>query len=287
MHAEQRRPAVFPAEHARSPWTNVQRATAAIVAALVLSYAAARRLAPGALQLWGWVLIVGLLTWAVSAIWMVSPSRRRFHTTITVGAAVSTIVFLSAPAAGGVGALMILLGVLLSVAAGIVEGVRGLLRRQATRASALIPGAALVYLGAVLVVADNLIAVPLAVPPEEWAVDRQLAYMSQTDQADRRAARIVVDGRRDRLRRARVLALDAAGAITGGLSAYHAALILQHGDCSTHFRRAYELAQAASSGGVDATWLARAAWDRWQMSMGRPGAYGTQKLLSVSAGDCH
>lgn len=282
MRPEQRGMAVFPGKHARSTWTNVQHTTAAILAALVLSYAAAHRLAPGAFQLWGWVLMVGLLAWAVSAIWMVSPSRRRFQTTIAVGAAASTIVFLSAPAAGGVGALTILLGVLLSVAAGIVEGARGLVRRQATRASALIPGAALVYLGAVLVVADNLIAVPSAVPPEEWAEERQLAYMSETDQADRRAARIVVDGRRDRLRRARVLALDAAGAIAGGRSAYHAALILQHGDCSSDFRRAYELAMAASAGGVDAAWLARAAWDRWQMSLGRSASYGTQRLVSAA-----
>jgi hypothetical protein len=121
----------------------------------------------------------------------------------------------------------------------------------------------------------------------------ELAALYGADQADRRgpwdttlaAARAQME--RDAARRARVQALVAASAARTAADHYHAAMVLQHGGDSTAYRAAHDLARRAVA--LDPThaparWLVAAAWDRYQLSIGRPQWYGTQGACDLATG---
>jgi hypothetical protein len=91
------------------------------------------------------------------------------------------------------------------------------------------------------------------------SVSDELRYLYETDQRDRLTSHILFNSTRDQTRLQRVLTLDQKGLITAPEAQYHAALILQHGSCPDHFRRAYELSHRAAQAQVpDAQWLSRA-----------------------------
>ncbi len=112
-------------------------------------------------------------------------------------------------------------------------------------------------------------------------VNEELRYLYDMDQIDRNSGRFVLDSTRDKARLQRVLALDRQGAIATPDAQYHAAMLLQHGTCPDHFRRAYELSGAASVALIpNAEWLSHASYDRWMLSIGKPQKYNTQWLIS-------
>ena len=111
----------------------------------------------------------------------------------------------------------------------------------------------------------------------------ELAELYEQDQADRSGGFDSVDwtavSRRDSLRRDRVRELLDADEVRTSEDFRHAAMIFQHGSDTTEYRLAFELARKAvelDSTNAGAKWLVAAAWDRYQMEVGKPQWYGTQ-----------
>lgn len=91
---------------------------------------------------------------------------------------------------------------------------------------------------------------------------------------------MLLDASRDRARLARILELDNAGLVNQPQARHDAALVLLHGACPAHFRRAMSLARAAADAGVPgARQLAKAAEDRWLLSPGRAQRNDTQLVV--------
>jgi len=114
--------------------------------------------------------------------------------------------------------------------------------------------------------------------PRSGTDDPEVAALFRADQGDRTAAPIPPDiMERDAARRARVLALLAAGRVRTPRDFFHAAIVFQHGSLLDHYRLAFELARrAADAGAPGARWLAAAATDRLLMFSDRPQRFGTQ-----------
>ena len=109
----------------------------------------------------------------------------------------------------------------------------------------------------------------------------EMKAIFDADQADRAPGAAAIDwtvvAPRDAARRARTLALVAAGALKSGDDYWHAAFILQHGDTPDDFLLAHTFAViAAARGRADATWIAAASLDRYLQRSGKPQIYGTQ-----------
>jgi hypothetical protein len=157
------------------------------------------------------------------------------------------------------------------------------LRHKPVSVRPLVPPALAVGAGALGLLAGYL-AGPAPVPAESTSPGDQLAYMYKTDQRDRVTLRWF-NTSRDEMRSARVLQLNRDGLILGPEAMLDAAIVLQHGDDSSDYRVAHELAKAACEKGVNSTrwdrgsaeWLAKATYDRWMLSIGKPQVYGTQK----------
>lgn len=65
-------------------------------------------------------------------------------------------------------------------------------------------------------------------------------------------------------------------------SKYAAAMILQHGDKASDYETAYYLAsESYAPGRADSQRLAEAAYDRWQIALGKPQKYGTQSTVKL------
>jgi hypothetical protein len=91
-------------------------------------------------------------------------------------------------------------------------------------------------------------------------VNEELRYLYDMDRINRNSGRFVLDSTRDKARLQRVLALHRQGTIATPDAQYHAAMLLQHGTCPDHFRRAYELSGAASVALIpNAEWLSHAS----------------------------
>jgi hypothetical protein len=129
---------------------------------------------------------------------------------------------------------------------------------------------------------------PSPIPKNETSVSEYLAYMRQTDQSDRKNIKIYFNAlvwgsseamNRDSIRLNKTLKLiENDTAKLGPEDKYNAAMILQHGEKPEHYKKAHELAaQAAKHKIQNATWLKKAAYDRWQLSIGNEQQYGTQK----------
>jgi len=129
---------------------------------------------------------------------------------------------------------------------------------------------------------------PPPVPAEPASSSSELAYICTTDQGDRITLRWLRSGR-DSIRLARVLDMQRSGLINGPVDQLRAALVLQHGTDSMHYRLAHELAKAAYDNWVEtpeqtkgeAEWLMKATYDRWMTSLGKPQVYGTQKEFNI------
>jgi hypothetical protein len=142
--------------------------------------------------------------------------------------------------------------------------------------------AALLLLGAAPLAAQDPAA--LARPS-----NAEMKAIFEADQADRAPAGAAIDWAavtpRDEARRARTLALVAAGALASGDDYWHAAFILQHGSAPEDFLLAHTFAIiAAARGRADATWIAAATLDRYLRESGRPQIYGTQYNFSNETG---
>lgn len=109
----------------------------------------------------------------------------------------------------------------------------------------------------------------------------EMKAIFDADQADRAPGGAGIDWTvvtpRDEARRARTLALVAAGTLASGDDYWHAAFVLQHGSEPNDFLLAHSFAIiAAARGRADATWIAAATLDRYLQKTGRPQIYGTQ-----------
>ncbi|MEA3014819.1 MAG: hypothetical protein QOD42_3364 [Sphingomonadales bacterium] len=119
------------------------------------------------------------------------------------------------------------------------------------------------------------------VADRSWPTNAEMTRLYEADQADRAPGGPAIDWSavtpRDEARRARTLALVAAGALASGDDYWHAAFILQHGREANDFLLAHTFAIiAAARGRADATWIAAATLDRYLQKSGRPQIYGTQ-----------
>jgi hypothetical protein len=118
-----------------------------------------------------------------------------------------------------------------------------------------------------------------------WPTNPEMTAIFEADQADRASGGAAIDWSvvtpRDEARRARTLALVAAGALASGDDYWHAAFVLQHGSEPNDFLLAHTFAVvAAARGRADATWIAAASLDRYLQKSGRPQIYGTQYNFS-------
>jgi hypothetical protein len=120
-------------------------------------------------------------------------------------------------------------------------------------------------------------------PSDDASVKEQLAHLLETDQSDRISGRFAILPLRDRNRLARARSIvESAGDSLDVESKYAAAMVLQHGDRPRDFEMAHTLALAAlESRHNDAEFLVRAAYDRWQISLGKPQKYGTQSSVRI------
>lgn len=112
------------------------------------------------------------------------------------------------------------------------------------------------------------------------SINGELYEMFQADQKDRQGS---IDwkavNKRDTDRRRRALEMIEAGDLAAPDDFIHAAFIFQHGEDSTAYRMAHDLAMKAvalDSTSTRARWIAAAAKDRYLQSVGRPQIYGTQ-----------
>jgi hypothetical protein len=111
----------------------------------------------------------------------------------------------------------------------------------------------------------------------------ELQRIFDQDQAARSGPLESVDiealARENSAHRTRVGELAAAAALRTAKDFYHAAMVFQHGPDSLAYAQAHQWArrsEALDSTDVPARWLVAAAWDRYQMSRGRPQWFGTQ-----------
>lgn len=81
----------------------------------------------------------------------------------------------------------------------------------------------------------------------------------------------------DKDRRKKVKEIISAGGLEVGADYHHAALIFQHGDTTSDYRKANKLAERGMELGDERSkWFYAATMDRWLVSTGKPQKYGTQ-----------
>lgn len=121
----------------------------------------------------------------------------------------------------------------------------------------------------------------------------KLAYAYKTDQADRMTIRTYLGMfkdnmvARDSIRLEQVNQLYRENQVSLPLDKLHAAFIFHHGKEKSLFEIAHKLANEAASesklkNDYVVQWLAKATYDRWMVSLGKPQKYGTQEKFSVS-----
>ena len=125
----------------------------------------------------------------------------------------------------------------------------------------------------------------VAEEPEAVASNEALRQLYEEDQQERVGWEQLSEKQlqevfvRDKARRIKVDEILAAGPAGTSDDYYHAAMVFQHGEDSTDFRKAYEAARQAVA--LDSThalagWLSAASWDRYQITIAKPQWYGTQ-----------
>lgn len=109
---------------------------------------------------------------------------------------------------------------------------------------------------------------------EEFSAElRRLAEEQINDIESESAERV----ERSRVRRERVLALYAQGALITAQDHYHAAMVMLYGTEVPHFELSRAFAKRAAELGEMRAWsIIAAAWDRSLQARGLPQRYGTQ-----------
>ena len=121
----------------------------------------------------------------------------------------------------------------------------------------------------------------------------KLAYAYKTDQADRMTVRAYLGllndsmAKRDSIRLEQVSLLYKESQISKPIDKFHAAFIFHHSKKSSFYEIAQKLAGEAAAvselkDNYTVQWLAKATYDRWMVSLGKPQKYGTQDKFSVS-----
>jgi hypothetical protein len=124
-------------------------------------------------------------------------------------------------------------------------------------------------------------------------VSEKLAYAYKTDQADRMTVRAYLGMFKDNMVERDSIRLEQANQlyrdnlISLPMDKFYAAFIFHHSKQSSFFQIAQELAGEAASvselkDNYVVQWLAKATYDRWMVSLGKPQKYGTQDKFSVS-----
>lgn len=124
-------------------------------------------------------------------------------------------------------------------------------------------------------------------------VSDKLAYAYKTDQADRMTVKTYLSmlndsmAKRDSIRLEQATQLYKDSKISKPIDKFHAAFIFHHSKKSSLFEIAQKLAGEAASvselkDNYVVQWLAKATYDRWMISLGKPEKYGTQDKFSVS-----
>lgn len=124
-------------------------------------------------------------------------------------------------------------------------------------------------------------------------ISDKLAYAYKTDQADRMTMRAYLGirndnlAKRDSIRLAQVKHLYKENQIIKPIDKFYAAFIFHHSKKSSLFEIAQKLAGEAASvselkNNYVVQWLAKATYDRWMVSLGKPQKYGTQDKFSIS-----
>ncbi|MDO6391508.1 hypothetical protein Q4E40_15320 [Pontibacter sp. BT731] len=120
-----------------------------------------------------------------------------------------------------------------------------------------------------------------------------LAYAYETDQADRMTIGAYLGlfennmAKRDSIRLAQVRQLYQDNQISLPKDKFYAAFVFHHSKKSAFFEIAQKLAGEAAAvselkDDYVVQWLARATYDRWMVSLGKPEKYGTQDKFSIS-----
>lgn len=254
------------------------------VLTVVGSWLGVRFLASDWLSSWGYVLFAALLLWAGGSVGLLLPSASmEVRLLIGVCLLAAVIAGLFAPGAGFVALFVVVGGVIVVLLVALVRVALTLFRRSSTPALHLL-GFVPVLAGVLVVGVAIVTHWAPAVPAKSTDASAELAVLAATDQLDRTTGHFVLNARRDHERLRRVQQLDQQGAIMTPADHYHAALVLQHGECPPDWRRAYELAYAAVQAGYsDPSELWKGAYDRWMLSLGQPAKYGTQLSVSVSS----
>ncbi|QDH81123.1 hypothetical protein FKX85_19645 [Echinicola soli] len=123
--------------------------------------------------------------------------------------------------------------------------------------------------------------------------DLEQAYI--TDQGDRMNIRFFVPHykqqmqKRDSIRLEKVREYLEMGKVDKPIDKFHAAFILHHNRMrdSSLYELAYNLAKQAAAApnlaaNYQAQWLAKATYDRWMLSIGKPQKFGTQGGVSFT-----
>lgn len=124
-------------------------------------------------------------------------------------------------------------------------------------------------------------------------VSEKLAYAYKTDQADRMTVSAYLGmfndnmAKRDSIRLEQANQLYKEDQISLPMDKFYAAFIFHHSKQSSFFQIAQELAGEAASvselkDNYVVQWLAKATYDRWLVSLGKPQKYGTQEKFSIS-----
>jgi len=124
-------------------------------------------------------------------------------------------------------------------------------------------------------------------------VSEKLAHAYTTDQSDRMTIKTYLGifddnmAKRDSIRLEQVNQLYKDNQISQPLDKFYAAFVLHHSKRSELFEVAQQLANEAASvnelkDNYVAQWLAKATYDRWMVSLGKPQKYGTQDKFSIS-----
>lgn len=275
-----------PAHGARSPRCAspfiIALATLAAAALIAVAWWMRPLLGPLYSDRWGMAIFLVLLLWADVVVGVLAPRRLRYAA-ISVGVG-AILAVLTIPLLAGL-ALVAVVPVVLAALAVTVSLIPWTRKRIGIRRLVLLAGCSVVA-GLTCLAPGLCSALFTSATPTTGSVAERLAFVHHTDQTDRRSGAILFDDSRDRDRLQLVRSFAADGARLEGWDAYRAAMILQHGTCPSDFEAATVLFERAAEADVaDAGSLARAAHDRWQISLGLPQRYGTQLALNQTATD--
>lgn len=150
----------------------------------------------------------------------------------------------------------------------------------------------------VVAVCASGVLIGLLRPLEPAIVDsgdasHKLSYAYETDQADRMTVGAYLGlfennmAKRDSIRLAQVRQLYQDNQISLPKDKFYAAFVFHHSKKSELFEIAQQLAGEAAAvselkDDYVVQWLARATYDRWMVSLGKPEKYGTQDMFSIS-----